>query len=164
MYNIIQLNDKSLSELQNIANEMGIKKTDSIKKEELVYRILDEQAIASALKKTSGTNTNDTKSRKRTRINVKKEADKIYTANQNKAHKVEVDKPEVEVISDVETKVTETPAIVTKEKEEKTPPTPKKRGRKSGSTTKGKKKAEEKPLSETSDATMPDVAEEKKSL
>ena len=117
MYNIIQLNDKSLSELQNIANEMGIKKTDSIKKEELVYRILDEQAIASALKKTSGTNTNDTKSRKRTRINVKKEADKIYTANQNKAHKVEVDKPEVEVISDVETKVTETPAIVTKEKE-----------------------------------------------
>ena len=162
MYNIIQLNDKSLSELQNIANEMGIKKTDSIKKEELVYRILDEQAIASALKKTSGTNTNDTKSRKRTRINVKKEADKIYTANQNKAQKVEVDKPEVEVISDVETKVTETPAIVTKEKEEKTPPTPKKRGRKSGSTTKGKKKAEEKPLSETSDATMPDVAEEKK--
>ncbi|WP_314969540.1 transcription termination factor Rho [Phocaeicola abscessus] len=162
MYNIIQLNDKSLSELQNIANEMGIKKTDSIKKEELVYRILDEQAIASALKKTSGTNTNDTKSRKRTRINVKKEADKIYTANQNKAHKVEVDKPEVEVISDVETKVTETPAIVTKEKEEKTPPTPKKRGRKSGSTTKGKKKVEEKPLSETSDATMPDVAEEKK--
>ena len=29
MYNIIQLNDKDLSELQIIAKELGIKKTDS---------------------------------------------------------------------------------------------------------------------------------------
>ena len=36
MYNIIQLNDKNLSELQAIAQELGIKKTDSLKKEELV--------------------------------------------------------------------------------------------------------------------------------
>ena len=34
MYNIIQLNDKDLSELQTIARELGIKKTDSLKKEE----------------------------------------------------------------------------------------------------------------------------------
>ena len=33
MYNIIQLNDKDLSELQIIAKELGIKKTDSYKKE-----------------------------------------------------------------------------------------------------------------------------------
>ena len=32
MYNIIQLNDKNLSELQAIAQELGIKKTDSLKK------------------------------------------------------------------------------------------------------------------------------------
>ncbi len=32
MYNIIQLNDKDLSELQSIAKELGIKKTDSLKK------------------------------------------------------------------------------------------------------------------------------------
>ena len=30
MYNIIQLNDKDLSELQSIAKELGIKKTLSI--------------------------------------------------------------------------------------------------------------------------------------
>ena len=53
MYNIIQLNDKSLSELQTIAQELGIKKTDSLKKEELVYKILDEQAIAGATKKSA---------------------------------------------------------------------------------------------------------------
>ena len=46
MYNIIQLNDKSLSELQAIAQELGIKKAETLKKEELVYKILDEQAIA----------------------------------------------------------------------------------------------------------------------
>ena len=50
MYNIIQLNDKNLSELQVIAKELGIKKADSFKKEELVYKILDEQAIAGATK------------------------------------------------------------------------------------------------------------------
>ena len=48
MYNIIQLNDKDLSELQSIAKELGIKKTDSLKKEDLVYKILDEQAIVGA--------------------------------------------------------------------------------------------------------------------
>jgi transcription termination factor Rho len=53
MYNIIQLNDKSLVELQQIAQTLGIKKTDSLKKEELVYRILDEQAIAGATKKVA---------------------------------------------------------------------------------------------------------------
>ena len=53
MYNIIQLNDKDLSELQVIAKELGIKKADSFKKEELVYKILDEQAIAGATKKVA---------------------------------------------------------------------------------------------------------------
>ena len=51
MYNIIQLNEKSLPELQAIAQELGIKKPDSFKKEELVYKILDEQAIVGATKR-----------------------------------------------------------------------------------------------------------------
>ena len=41
MYNIIQLNDKNLSELQVIAKELGIKKADSYKKEDLVYNRQD---------------------------------------------------------------------------------------------------------------------------
>lgn len=47
-YNIIELNEKELPDLQNIAEELGIKKAGSLKKEELVYRILDEQAISYA--------------------------------------------------------------------------------------------------------------------
>ena len=47
-YNILELNEKLLPELQSIAEELGIKKISSLKKEELVYRILDEQAISYA--------------------------------------------------------------------------------------------------------------------
>ena len=39
-YNILELNEKLLPELQSIAEELGIKKVSSLKKEELVYRIL----------------------------------------------------------------------------------------------------------------------------
>ena len=47
-YNILELNEKLLPELQSIAGELGIKKISSFKKEELIYRILDEQAISYA--------------------------------------------------------------------------------------------------------------------
>ena len=55
MYNIIQLNDKDLSELQSIAKELGIKNADSLKKDKLVYDILDEQAVRNAAKKSAPT-------------------------------------------------------------------------------------------------------------
>ena len=47
-YNSLELNEKLLPELQSIAEELGIKKVSSLKKEELVYKILDEQAISYA--------------------------------------------------------------------------------------------------------------------
>ncbi len=89
MYNIIQLNDKSLSELQAIALELGLKKTDSLKKEELVYKILDEQAIAGATKKVAEDKLKEERKvdkQKRTRVTVKKEntaTDKVFSANKN---------------------------------------------------------------------------------
>ena len=87
MYNIIQLNDKTLSELQAIAQELGIKKTDSLKKEELVYKILDEQAIAGATKKVAAEKLKEerkSEKQKRSRVTIKKEnADKVYSAGKN---------------------------------------------------------------------------------
>lgn len=47
-YNILELNEKPLDDLKAIAGELGIKKVEALKKEELVYRILDEQAISFA--------------------------------------------------------------------------------------------------------------------
>ena len=97
MYNIIQLNDKDLSELQQIAKELGLKKTDSLRKEELVYRILDEQAIVGATKKVAAQQNNEERKegqpRKRSRISIKKEGDKVYTATKDKAQKLEANTP-----------------------------------------------------------------------
>jgi len=45
MYDIIELNKKLVNELRDIAQELDIKKADKLKKEELVYQILDQQAI-----------------------------------------------------------------------------------------------------------------------
>ncbi|MDR3193719.1 MAG: transcription termination factor Rho [Tannerella sp.] len=47
-YNILELNGKQLTELQGIAEGLGIKKVKSLDKQDLVYRILDEQAISLA--------------------------------------------------------------------------------------------------------------------
>ena len=96
MYNIIQLNDKELSELQTIAKELGIKNAESMKKDELVYGILDEQAIAGASKKAAKEAAKDAQPRaKRSRISMKKEGDKVYTATQDKAQKLEANTPEI---------------------------------------------------------------------
>jgi len=45
MYDIVELNSKLLTELKEIARELKIKKVDSYKKQELVYQILDAQAL-----------------------------------------------------------------------------------------------------------------------
>ncbi len=44
MYDINALEGKKLPELKEIAKEMGLRRTDSLKKQDLVYKILDEQA------------------------------------------------------------------------------------------------------------------------
>ncbi len=48
MYDIMELSNKSLEELYIIAENLNIKKVKSFSKDELVYRILDEQAIQGA--------------------------------------------------------------------------------------------------------------------
>jgi transcription termination factor Rho len=62
MYDILQLNDMIVPELLDIAEQLKIPNAKKLDKQELVYKILDSQAIADA--KTSG----DGKSRQRKRI------------------------------------------------------------------------------------------------
>ncbi|MBL6872111.1 MAG: transcription termination factor Rho [Flavobacteriales bacterium] len=45
MYDIEKLNNKKVSELREIAEKLNISKSDKLKKQELVYKILDEQAL-----------------------------------------------------------------------------------------------------------------------
>ncbi len=170
MYNIIQLNDKSLPELQVIAKELGIKHAESKKKEDLVYMILDEQAIAGAAKKASKTNEEKKQPRKRSRISVKKEGDKVYTASQDKALKLEANDPVIEpkpspiksVESVEETLIISEPQKVENEVEAKPQteekPAAKKRGRKP----KNANAEVAKPVEETPEAEKAHAEETKK--
>ncbi|NDV94298.1 transcription termination factor Rho [Dysgonomonas sp. 521] len=53
IYNILELNEKLTIELRTIAKELGIRRPDAYKKDELIYKILDEQAILEAKNKNS---------------------------------------------------------------------------------------------------------------
>ena len=45
MYDIIELNNKLASELKDIAKELNVPKYETLKKQELIYKILDQQAL-----------------------------------------------------------------------------------------------------------------------
>lgn len=45
MYDILELNYKLLSDLRQIAKDLNIKRVESYKKQELIYKILDQQAL-----------------------------------------------------------------------------------------------------------------------
>lgn len=46
MYDILELNDKLLTDLRQIAKDLNIKRIEAYKKQELIYKILDQQAVA----------------------------------------------------------------------------------------------------------------------
>jgi transcription termination factor Rho len=51
MYDILELNKKLLPELREIAKGLNIKRVESLKKQDLVYKILDQQAIVASEQK-----------------------------------------------------------------------------------------------------------------
>ena len=83
-YSKDELMQKSESEVREIADELNIKHKSSDNQEEIVYKILDEQAVINAAQKPAP--------RKRTRI-VKKEIDHVYSASQDKSEKLDKKEP-----------------------------------------------------------------------
>ena len=61
MYTMDELNDKLLSELKNITEELGIKGASKLSKQDLIYKILDEQAISKPKKSSAKKSTSDSK-------------------------------------------------------------------------------------------------------
>ena len=53
MYDILELNKKLLPELKEIAKELNIKRAEALRKQDLVYKILDQQAIVASESKAS---------------------------------------------------------------------------------------------------------------
>ena len=60
MYDILELSKMLLPELREIAKELKIKRAESLKKQDLVYKILDQQAIEATENKNTQRKENDT--------------------------------------------------------------------------------------------------------
>lgn len=109
MFDILQLKSKSLDELQAIAKEMGIKSKDD--KNQLVYDILDEQAISAAKNKP------EKERRDRKKVTRNNGPEKIYTADENgQAKSVEKKKNNAPKSEPQEVKAVEKPQAPKEEK------------------------------------------------
>lgn len=88
MYNISELNEKLVGELREIAKALNIENYDSLKKQELVYKILDFQAVnpeAIKVKKKEGdSKTADEKEQKPGKPTKPKKTEKEKHAHSNK--------------------------------------------------------------------------------
>ncbi len=104
MYDILELNKKLVLELKEIAKNLNVKKIETLRKQDLIYKILDQQAIDASKTKNIVKNTPATKveskissedtSRKRTRPrSVKKDykAEKVMSVNRE--NKIERSEP-----------------------------------------------------------------------
>ncbi len=158
MYYIEQLRSKELPELQSIAKELGIPNIKALEKDDIIYRILDEQAFKNSQSGTPAVvkeeNRMNRRAHRRTRISSEA-GSKVYTATGDKAVKLDKtppksSKPEAESAKESETKISgqtaEIPEItfdtvslapvsipaetVATVTEEPEKPAPKKRGRK----------------------------------
>lgn len=168
MYNIIQLNDKNLSELQVIAKELGIKKTESLKKEELVYKILDEQAIAGATKKVAADKLKEERKeekKKRSRVAAPKKEDKVMSATKEgeiTKTKATTPAPQPTALPKEKTAGKENESSTAAETMEKTTESKRKVGRPRKETAKAKKEAET--VAKTEKATEEKTVAEKKAV
>lgn len=91
-YTILQLNAKELSELKDIAKELGLKISSNATKDTLVYDILDQQAVVNAQEKTANNENKGDVKKKRVRITTKSEK----TIKTSEKQKEEEQKPKAE--------------------------------------------------------------------
>ncbi len=94
MYNKEELNVRLLSELKEIAEDLGLKNYKKLTKEDLIYKILDQQAVTpesdlpkkkateKPVKQKKETKPRETKPRKRQNVASKKEAEKELTSDE----------------------------------------------------------------------------------
>ncbi len=60
-YNILQLKEMAHADLVSMAKDLGLKKVDKLEKDDLVYQILDQQAIVGAAKQAAAEKENEAK-------------------------------------------------------------------------------------------------------
>ncbi len=80
MYDIESLGGKKVADLKEIAKAVGVKKLDKLKKQELIYSILDEQAAQPFQEGSSEVKADDKPKRKRT---TRKNVERIQKDSRN---------------------------------------------------------------------------------
>ena len=129
MYTIDELSSKDISELVNIAKEIGADTPDGADQQSLIYAILDKQAVVESEKNPLGTK------RRRTRIQ-KKDTDRVYSVNGKDGENFDTKKQKAAEPQQLFKDIPEQPAEPEAPAEAETTPeepvkVPKKRGRKS---------------------------------
>lgn len=89
MYDILELNKKLVSELREIAKGLDIKKVETLKKQDLIYKILDQQAITATEVKTQ-----EPQKPKRKRTEKKPVAEKVASSIKEKKEEKKEEKVE----------------------------------------------------------------------
>ena len=101
MYKIENLEAMNENELVDIAKSMGLKKIDPSKKQELIYRIIDEQAVAMATASATEKKQRakkEPKAKKEKSVTEAKNADKPKKKNEPKA---KISKSKIELVEEV---------------------------------------------------------------
>ena len=150
-YNILELTKKTMPELGQIAQDMGIKGFASMKKEDLVYAILDRQAEVTAQQKME---KQEAKPEKKKRARITKSKEKTEDAKPEQQSEV-VTQEQTQLLQQVSEEET-----VTTEKKEEAPKTPKKKTPKKQN--KVAKQPEEKPAQEIVEQSKELLKEEEK--
>ncbi|MCE9539429.1 MAG: Rho termination factor N-terminal domain-containing protein, partial [Bacteroidetes bacterium] len=92
MYDIIELNNKLVGELKEIAKSLNLPKYEALKKQELIYKILDHQAInppPATTQKNTETSTEEHKTLRPRNVrldNIDTESKTIETASPSFFH------------------------------------------------------------------------------
>lgn len=102
-FNILQLNAKELSELKDIAKELGLKVAQNVSKDTLVYDILDQQAVVNAQQKSATADAKEDSRKRRMRIVPKKTGEpKAFTTTPGKTETAKKEEPAKPVAEKVE--------------------------------------------------------------
>src|ERR1700722_13862933 len=118
MYDILQLNDMLVPELLDIAEQLKIPGAKKLEKQDLVYKILDKQALSSTDKKDNKSDNEDDKPNKRKRI--------IKTTTSNSTEEAIVEsgddeKPKKAEVKKGSGKKEEKPVVLKKRKKDEDP-------------------------------------------
>ncbi len=99
MYDILQLNQNTVVELKEIAKQLEVKKFQKLKKEELVYQILDQQAVKPEAVKVTGNESkkSDSNPARKPRASKSPTLKKAEAAKSSEGSEPKVDEKSAEV-------------------------------------------------------------------